>query len=209
MKFTRALFVALPLLMSSPALAEPFTYAPEGCEFKVTFPEKPYITQKCSSGDEKKCEEVVSYTKVINIDSSVNFRVICSKATAQQIEDYTDEDMRGTVEQMATEASLEPNEAEVVAKDDFKSATIVTIGDRGDREVFYTAQLWVGKKSIMSLEGDMSGPQSEDSDKVFTEVLKNTGPIELPMSKPPKAEPSEKKEEKKDEKKVDVPAKKQ
>ncbi len=202
MKFARAFFVALPLLISSPALAEPFTYAPQGCEFSITFPEKPYITQKCSTGDDKKCEEVVSFTKVINIDTSVNFRVICSAATADQIEDYSDEDMRGTVEQMATEASLEPNEAEVVTKDNFRSATIVTIGERSEREVFYTAQIWVGKKSILSLEGDMSGPENSDADQVFTEILKNTGPVQLPMSKPPKAE-------EKAEPKEEAPAKKE
>ncbi len=193
MKFPRALFLALPLLMSWPALAEPFTYAPEGCEFRIAFPEKPYITQKCTSGADKKCEEIVSYTRVINIDTSVNFRVICSPATATQIDGYTEEDMRGTVEQMASEAGLEPNEAEVIKEDDFTSATVVTIGNRGEREVFYTSQIWVGKKSIMSLEGDMSGPESADADKIFTEVLKNTGPVALPMSKPPAA--PEKKEE--------------
>ncbi len=191
MKFPRTLFLALPLLISSPALAEPFTYAPEGCEFRIAFPEKPYITQKCTSGADKKCEEIVSYTNVINIETSVNFRVICSPATAAQIDGYTEEDMRGTVEQMASEAGLEPNEAEVIKEDDFTSATVVTIGNRGEREVFYTSQIWVGKKSIMSLEGDMSGPESADADKIFSEILKNTGPVALPMSKPPAPEKKE------------------
>lgn len=177
MKLTRALFIALPLLLSSPALAEPFTYAPEGCEFKVAFPEKPYITQKCTSGADKKCEEIVSYTKVVDIETSVNFRVICSPATAAQVADYSDEDMRGTVEQMMTDANLEPNEADVVEEDGIRSATVVTIAERGEREIFYTAQIWVGEKSIMSLEGDMSGPQNEAADKIFTEILKNTSPI--------------------------------
>ena len=43
-----SLFLGLLLFASAPALAEPYRYSPEGCEFEATFPDEPYEARRCN-----------------------------------------------------------------------------------------------------------------------------------------------------------------
>ncbi len=174
---------AILAFAASPARAEPYTYAPETCEFQMEFPEKPYMEQKCTSGEKKACTEVVTYTKVIDVDSSVNVRITCNQYDAKELEKYTPEVMKETIKQMTTQASLPVEDVNTGDENGFKSATAVNISTRGGRDIFYTAQIWIGKTSMFTLEADMTGPQSDKADQIFTEVLQGMRPKE-PTSKP-------------------------
>jgi hypothetical protein len=170
------LFAFLMCLASSPAFAAPYTYAPEHCEFKITFPEKPYIEQKCTSGEKKQCTEVVTYTKVVTADSSVNVRVTCNQKDPDELARYTPAIMEETIKQMVNDANLETDNTEMMDKNGYKSAAAISIGTRGDREIVYTGQIWIGKTSLFTLEADMTGPQNAEADKLFTDILKDMRP---------------------------------
>ena len=183
MSFRLRLFALILFLAPSPALAAPFTYAPEHCEFKITFPEKPYFEQKCTSGEKKQCAEVVTYTKVVAAESSVNFRVTCNQQDPGELARYTPAIMEETIKQLVSDANLEFDHTEMMEKDGYKSAAAVSIGTRGDRDIVYTGQIWIGKTSLFTLEADMTGPQDAEADKVFTDILKSMKPKKEPEAK--------------------------
>src|SRR5262245_14578121 len=56
----------------------PSTYSPDYCEFAVTFPGDPYTTRRCDDENKNKCYDLISYTQVFDMASTVNFRVICN-----------------------------------------------------------------------------------------------------------------------------------
>lgn len=172
MKFPRLMLTAAALACAPlPALAGPYTYAPDSCEFKIDFPEKPLIEQKCTSGENRKCSEIVTYTKIVTAESSVNFRVICDALDPKELSHYSPAVMQETLKQMLADANLEADPPEAFDRNGYKVAAVVSTGMRGDREVLYTGQLWIGERSMFSLEGDMSGPQDAKADKLFSDIL--------------------------------------
>lgn len=175
MRFAPALTLLI-FLSAAPAMAEPYTYAPERCEFEITFPEKPYITNKCTGTEVRECLEVVSFTKVITIDTSVNFRVTCAIDQKERMASLDENKMKEAVSTLLQEANLQESDPEYSDEDGIKSAAVVSLGERGDREVFYTAQLWAGQTSILTLEADMTGKADEKADKLFTSILKSMKP---------------------------------
>lgn len=183
------LLTVLAVLPSASALAAPFTYAPPSCEFKIAFPEKPFIEQKCTGADKKECTEVVNFTKAFGTDTSVNFRITCNAYDPSELSKYTTDVMKETLTKMITDASLQANNIEAQERDGFKSVAAVNIGTRGDRDIFYTGQIWIGKTSLFTLEGDITGVQSPESDELFSQVLKSMAPKNLPEKKEPSKKP--------------------
>lgn len=169
-------FAALTIMTASPAQAEPYTYEPKGCEFKITFPEKPYMQQKCTSGEDKKCTEVVTYTKVLSAESSVDFRITCDALNEDEHAAYTPEALEASVRDMAQGSNVDVNDIQSSAKDGYRVAAMVSLGMRGEREIFYTGQSWLGKTSLFRIEANMQGPQDDKTDKLFTEILKSMAP---------------------------------
>lgn len=176
MKRISALTAAAVALVSTPAFAAPFTYAPEGCDFTITFPEKPFIEQKCTSGPDKKCVEVVSYTKVVSGDSSVDIRLTCDQLAAADRAAYTEEKLEELVRDMAKISNVEPSEISKETKGNVSTAAMVSVGLRGEREIFYTAQAWRGPASLFKLEASMLGPQNDKADQAFAAILRSAVP---------------------------------
>lgn len=180
-----ALIAGALLLSATAAQAEPFTYAPEHCEFKITFPEKPFIEEKCSGTDKKKCDEVVTYIKTAEA-SSVNFRVTCLKEDPKIIESYTHDSLLSSLETMVKEASLQSFAKDSATIDGYiKSAVNLAAGTRNEREIVYTGQIWTGKNSILNMEGEMQGPQNKQVDDLYSEILKSIGPKKPATPKKP------------------------
>lgn len=172
-------------LIPSNAKAEPFTYAPEACEFKITFPEKPFIEEKCSGPDKKKCDEVLTYTKAVDA-SSVNFRVTCLKEDPKILETYTNEALSASLDTMVKDAGLQSFAKDSATIDGhIKTSVNLAAGNRNDREIVYTGQIWTGKNSILNLEGEMAGPQNKQVDDLYSDILKSVGPKKPVTSKKP------------------------
>ncbi len=160
------------LLLSVPALAAPFTYTSPDCDFTVTFPEKPFIEKKCSPSAPDKCEEIATFTQSID-QSGVNFRLTCNKAEPKDLSILTPDDLKKRLGALVKEANLIPyaNDAAVI-KDGMKTSIALATGRRGEQDVIYTGQMWVGKQSILTLEGEMTGPENKEISDVYSEILR-------------------------------------
>ncbi len=164
------------LFFTLSAHAGPFTYSPAHCEFNITFPEKPFIEEKCSGTDKKDCDEVVTFTKAIDA-SSVNFRVTCLKEDSKILETYTHDALLSSLDTMVKEAGVESFAKDSATIDGYiKSAVNLASGVRNEREIVYTGQIWTGKTSILNMEGEMAGPQNKQIDDIYSEILKSISP---------------------------------
>lgn len=179
------------LAIASPAFAEPYTYSPRDCEFQITFPEKPFIETKCSSGD-KDCAEIATYTKAIGIDSSTSFRASCHSITASEQKTYTPEILEETLKQMIKSSGLEAYDSKSGEKDGYRNASAISLAERDGKALVYNGQIWAGKTSMFTLEAEMLGKQNDEIEKTFVDILKKTYPKNLPpkpeTEKPKKGE---------------------
>lgn len=163
------------LAISSSAWAAPYTYGPDDCEFQVTFPEKPFIEKKCGQ-NANNCTEVASFTKAVGTESSTNFRVTCNALVPAEIEKYTPEIIEATLNQLVKSNNLTPYNSQSSAKDGYKSASTVSLSQRDGKALIYNGQIWVGKKSMFTVEAEMVGSTNDEVEKTFVSIMKNTHP---------------------------------
>ena len=159
------------------------TYSPDHCEFAITFPEDPYPARRCEDAEKTKCYDVVSYTRVQDLSSTINFRVICNPVDASVYNDYSAEVMQATLRAMTKQSVVQEYNSRFREEDGYKQAGLVGEGRVGRQGRIYIAQLWVGKQSALSVEAELIGAASEDTDRVFSEILKSaqyTGIKDIP-----------------------------
>ncbi len=166
-----ACFIAL---VASPAKAEPYTYSPEHCEFTVTLPSEPSITNKCENPlSEDRCYDDVRFTHTVGLDATIDVKVICNPIDEEIRQTYSDEVIGATLETMTKEKIERIFDKSSHEGDGYKLAGIVGQGTKGVLETMIIAQLWIGDKSAMSVELEMSGHQNEEADIMFKEILKS------------------------------------
>ncbi len=190
---------ALLLSFAAPA-AEPVpsTYRPDYCEFAVTFPAEPYTSRRCDSENEKTCYDLVSFTKVFDLDATVNFRVICNPVNAEIYSHYTGEVMELTLKAMTKRSVVQTFDTSFREEEGYKQAGLVGEGHAGTQSTVYIAQLWIGRGSALSVEAEMIGGPTDASDKLFSDVLQSVHFVTEEEKKPP--EEKEKTKQKKKEK---------
>lgn len=187
--FVSASVLVLTSLSPAIAQAEPFTYSPDNCEFSITFPEKPFIQTKCTEDKgQKTCTDVVTYTKVANVDSSINFRVTCDTGDATELKKYTPAIMEETLKQMMKTISLEPYNIYSDDKDGYKQAMSLSVGEKNNQLILYSGQIRIGKTSIFTLESQIIGPPEETQEPrgetkeekklmvIYTDILRSPRP---------------------------------
>jgi len=178
----RFLFLAL-LAIPSIALAQEKqsqmdvkVYSPEYCQFSAIFPEEPFLSERCE--DPKKnenCYDLVSYTKVFDMASTIRVEIICNPATAEMYQYFNPKVMETTVRAMTKGTVIEAYEVNSRQEENYRQTSLLGKGKKGLDDSIYIAQLWAGETSIMSVEAEMSGAQNADADKVFAEILSNIG----------------------------------
>lgn len=171
------------IALCTPALAAPFTYGPDNCEFQITFPEKPFIEKKCGQ-NVADCVEVVTFTKAVGAESSTHFRVTCNPLAPADIEKYTPEIIAETLNQLVKSNNLIPYTSQAADENGYKSATTVSLAERDGKTVIYNGQIWIGKKSMFTIEAEMLGPRSDEVEKTFVDIMRNTYPKDRPSSPP-------------------------
>lgn len=192
----------LVLLGTAPALAEPYIYSPEGCEFTVTFPSEPLTGRKCNPENPDQCHEVVTFTKVFDATASLNLSVICNPAEENMYERYSGDVMKTTLIAMAGRDKLEESETGFSEQPAFKMAYILGYGKKASQDLIYNGQLWIGKTSVFSIEADIVGDYVDGADAMFAEILQS-----VRLKNPPAAaDKVEKTEEKAEEKKTEEKA---
>ncbi len=164
------------LLFFSNAMAEdknPFTYSPPTCDFSVTFPTSPYTARKCDGEDKTKCYDMTSYTKVYDMESTINFRVTCNVIDKAVYAQYSAEVMEATLRAMTNRSVVKTFDTSFRTEEGYKQAGLVGEGQSGTLPTIYIAQLWIADGSAMSVEAEMIGGEHEDADKLLSEILKS------------------------------------
>lgn len=165
--------VFLLVLSVTPARAAEFLYAPDDCEFRVDLPGEPYKSTRCEPDNPKKCDKVTSFTKTFGIAATVNVNIICKPGEKDSYERYTGDLMRMTLTAMAERRHLKDYETAVQQFEEARQAAVIGMGESGQNEEIYVAQLWIGKKSIMSVEAELIGSQVTEADDMYAEILKS------------------------------------
>ncbi|HNQ92513.1 MAG TPA: hypothetical protein PKI93_06230 [Alphaproteobacteria bacterium] len=160
------------VLLCGTAKAESFTYAPDHCDTEVTFPEKPFIENKCLLGDN--CTDVVTFTKIAPPDSSLNVRVTCVAYPKEELDTYTPEVAEETLKRLLKDQNMEAYDISSDEQDGFRRSTSMSIGTKDNTPYMYTGQIWIGEQSMFTIEAQMKGPQNEQIGKTFAEILKAT-----------------------------------
>lgn len=193
-------------LTTPPAIAADYTFAPNGCEFSMNFPEQPTSAERCDPAAPTQCTHSSVFVKVYGMDSSMRITATCSPAEDDMLKRYSGDVMRFTLESMA-KGNAKTYETGFNDLGTAKQAILLgsTPNDH-DGEDVYMAQLWIGEKSVLTVEGVLTGVQTPDSDSTFTGIMKSIkrATAEAPAAKAD--EESEKKDKKEDETKTDKTA---
>lgn len=148
------------------------TYRAPDCEFSIVFPETPSVAQACNPTREDECHYVATFTKVYALDSAINIKTTCNKAEDGMLERYSGDVMRFTLETMA---KSQADEYETGFNDHGIAKQAILLGSQkteGGQEKIYMAQLWIGKKSVFTVEGSVTGSNGE-ADMLFSTILKS------------------------------------
>lgn len=192
MKLLRVLF--LTLMFSAPVMAQeaekqtPATpettaqtqldtpkYSPNYCQFTANFPEEPYITRKCDGETKDTCFDLISYTKVFDLSTTINVEIICNPSTPEMYEEFTPQVMEDTVRAMTKDTVIEAYEIKGIQEKYYRQTGLLGRGRKGLNDSIYIAQLWIADHSIMSVEAELIGEQSSQSDQHFAQILRGIG----------------------------------
>lgn len=157
------------LMMPGAVMA--FDYAPEGCEFIITFPEEPSSARACNPEDAKDCYMVGQFMRIYAMDSALRISSTCNRAEDGMLERYSGEVMEFTLKSMSRNKTDDPQ----TGYNDLgfaKQAILLggRIGEDGSENV-YMAQIWIGKDSVMTVEGEVTGADNPEADQLFSTIM--------------------------------------
>ncbi len=147
----------------------PHTYQPENCGFAIDFPEAPYTSRKCP--EENRCYAVTNYTQVFGMRTTVNFRVTCNPAGADMYERADRETMIAVLRGLVDKEMIEEYNIHFSESEGAKLAGLSGTGTAGRDGMIYTAQVWIGKDSVLTVEGELIGATHDPADSMFADIL--------------------------------------
>lgn len=169
--------------MPSTAMAQDVTYAPNGCEFAVDYPEAPSAAQACNADNPDQCYEVARFNRVYSLDSALKITSTCNPAEPGMLERYSGEVMTFT---LGTVAKGRADKPETSFADYGFAKQAILLGGRtlqdGTESVFI-AHLWIGKKSVLTIEGEVTGIENPEADQLLTKIMqsvRHVGPEKAP-----------------------------
>ncbi len=148
-------------------------YSPDHCEFTIAFPDAPYTARRCEDETKERCFDLVSYTQVYELSSTVNFRVICNPVDKSLYDDYSAQVMEATLRAMTKNSVVDEYNSDFREEDGYKQAGLAGSGKVGAMPTIYIAQLWIGKQSALSIEAELIGEAHDTADKLFSDILKS------------------------------------
>ena len=146
------------------------TYAPDFCDFQVTFPEQPYTTRRCPP-DQDTCYQLTTYTMVYDLATTVDVSVSCAPSTPENFERYNERVMSAALQGMVKRKFIKDYNINYDERDNTKQATLTGTGETGRQGKIYTAQLWVGPNSVFTLQAELVGREHPEGDKAFKDIL--------------------------------------
>ena len=161
-------------MLHFPVYAEPYTYAPEACEFSVTFPQEPIIKRTCENPEtQERCYDLVTYTQTYGLEATVDFRIICNPIDEAIKKNYSNAIIAATLKEMTKDKVEKEFEVNVHEADGYKLAGIVGEGKKGLLPSMYLAQLWIGDASALSIESELVGEEHKEADTLLQSVLRS------------------------------------
>lgn len=150
-------------------------YSPDYCQFTANFPEEPYITHKCNGEGMETCFDLISYTRVFDLSTTITVEIICNPSTSEMYKEFNPQVMEDTVRAMTKDTVIEAYEIKGIQEDEYRQTGLLGRGRKGLNDTIYIAQLWVANNSIMSVEAELIGEQSDESDEIFAQILRGIG----------------------------------
>lgn len=166
----------------------PGRFAPEHCDFEITFPEKPAIAQNCVKEDD--CFRINRYTMVYDLQTTIDITATCNPSTPENYKRYTDPVIKAALTGMIDSRRL--SEHQMKYSDHGKGAaayrigSISGIGMTGAQEKIYSGQLWIGQNSVFTIQAELIGLEHPEADKTFAAILsslKYKGGKQMPAPK--------------------------
>jgi hypothetical protein len=157
---------------------KPYIFSPPGCEFSATLPSEPAISKRCPETAKAGCYDVAKYVKVYDYNATINFEFSCNLITEDIRAAYNKE----TIEAVLTSAVRRKGVDEVPqifynepksGDTTYKIAAVSGMRKAGVTEKLYIHQLWMGEKSLMLIDAELSEASHIDADKTFAEILKS------------------------------------
>jgi hypothetical protein len=167
-----------------------YRYAPDYCDFEITFPEKPQIMEKCIPGDE--CFTLYSYTMVYDLQTTVDVSVTCNPSSEANYERYTQNVVKAALAGMVDEKKLEEHSIRYDQQENYRSGGISGSGKTGQQDKIYTGQLWVGKNSVFTVQAELIGGEHVVADESFGIILSSIqykGGKQVPQKPAPSSTP--------------------
>ena len=158
----------------------PGRYAPDFCDFEITFPEKPHLAQKCLP--DGKCYNLHSYTMVYDLRTTVDVSVTCNPSGPADFKRYNEAVMKAALTGMISQRNLDDHQIQYREDKQTRSASLSGTGTTGTQDKIFTAQIWAGQNSLFTVQAELIGGQHEQADAVFSEILKS---IKLKDAKKP------------------------
>lgn len=166
----------LLLIFATPAFAaETVKYAPDYCGFEVSFPEEPVSSRRCDGGDQDKCYDLIEYTKTFELSAAVRVEVICNTVDEAVYERYSPEVMEATLKAMTDKDVIKEYESSSRSEAGYKQSGLVGEGLQGITPSLFIAQLWIDKKSALSVKAELVGEEHPQADVLYSEILRSIG----------------------------------
>ena len=179
-RFFLLLWVMMPIWMStSPAHAADYTYSPKGCDFKMTFPEEPGIGQSCDPDNPQLCHQVRVYNKFFALNSGLRITASCGKAEPGMLNKYSGKIMEYTLSAMAKNY-VDAKTAKVAFTDLGTAKEAVLMGGKKESdgtESVYMAVMMIGAHSVLSTQGEVTGVDNPEADKLFAHIMKSVAQV--------------------------------
>ena len=148
---------------------DPARFAPDFCDFEITFPEAPFASKKCVG--ENECYDVQSYTMVYNLSTTVDVTVTCNPSTPENFTRYNEKVMKAALAGMVNERNLTEHQTQFHQSDKTKNASITGTGRTGAQDKIYVGHLWIGPNSIFTVQAELVGGAHDAADKSFRDIL--------------------------------------
>lgn len=157
--------------ITPPLHAADMTYIPEGCEFRMTLPEAPSTAEACNPDNPKECYRTGRFTRVYALDSVLKISTTCNNAEQGMMDRYSGEVMAFTLKTMSKGKVDEPESG--YQEFAYAKQALIMGGKKLDdgAETLYMAQLWIGKKSVFTVEGEVTGAANDEADALFTAIM--------------------------------------
>lgn len=169
-------FILLLAVLSVPALAqEGFKYSPEGCEFEIVFPEEPYASRRCHDEMQERCDLMTTYTRVFDLDATINVYVSCRPLGEGNRAQFTPDMLRTSLLARPGVKDLEVYDITFQENEHALMGALLGAGPtaNANHAMIYVAQIWVGDNSLFTLESELIGPQIEEVDRAFADILRS------------------------------------